>query len=232
MKPTFTKHVKCQKTIIKNQFWYGDKAPSLGPSFTAAKTQRRRDTILAILQRAAKSKKRIGLHKKGKALMKLAKKLKMCRPSHRCGSQGCPLCARAFQRAKVAAQTQLIANLEQEKLGKILVMVTTIPLDRSLRPGELKKLDVNKENRWLKDKLRHHGIKRLIVGAADLSWEKQNGKGYWQLHWHLAMWTKKPKALTQKLKDLFPSVEKYNRPVEVTKTVNRGFLAYMHKAIK
>jgi hypothetical protein len=231
-RPTFHRHAKCHKTVIRNPFWYGDEGPPLGNSFSAAQTKRRQDKVLAILQRAAKSKKRRGLHKKSKALMKLAKKIKRCRPKRRCGSQACPLCARAFQRAKVAAQTQLTADLEQDMLGKTLVMVTAIPLEKALRQGKLKKLNVSKANRWLKDKLGAHGIKRLIVGAADLSWEKQNGKGYWQLHWHLAMWTKKPKALTQKLKDLFPSVEKYDRPVEVTKTVNRDFLAYMHKAIK
>jgi hypothetical protein len=232
IKPRFTKHVKCHKTVIKNPFWYGDEGPPLGNAFSAAETARRRDEVLAIIERAARSKTRKGLNKTAKALMKLAKKIKRCRPNRRCGSQACPLCARAYQRAKVAAQAQLTADLDQDMVGNTLVMVTAIPLDRSVSPGKLKKLNVSKANRWLKDTLRANGIQRLIVGAADLSWEKRNGHGHWQLHWHLAMWTKKPKKLTKKVKALFPSVEKYDRPVEVTTTFDLAFLGYIHKAIK
>ena len=139
-----------------------------------------------------------------------------------------PLRARAFQKAKVAAQEKLIGSLRKPKSGKKLVMVTIVPRGETFTPGELN-VDFRKKNRWLRDVLRRAGFDRVMFGSADISWERG---GYYQLHWHLAMWTSSPKKLTKRLKKLVPDDKRYARPILVSKTTDLDFLGYINKVIK
>jgi hypothetical protein len=81
-----------------------------------------------------------------------------------------------------------------------------------------------------------------MFGSVDISWER----GYYQLHWHIGMWTSNPKRLTKRLKAIFPSTgkkwkrrlaifpsdKKYHRPVVVSNTWSLGFIPYKDKVIK
>jgi hypothetical protein len=137
----------------------------------------------------------------------------------------------------------LFKKLAKIRLAKKLVMATVIPLWMTFRPNQLPQLDVGKRNRWLKDTLAAAGFRRVIFGSADISWEQ----GYYQLHWHVGMWTSNPTKLTKRLKVIFPSTgkkwkrrlvamfssdKKYRRPVVVSNTWSLGFIPYKHKAIK
>jgi hypothetical protein len=140
----------------------------------------------------------------------------------------------------VAAQRTLIEKLAKTRPGQRLVMANVIPLWMTYRPGQLAELDIPKRNRWLKDGLAAAGFRRVMLGSADLSWEQ----GYYQLHWHIGMWTSNPKQLGKRLKTLFPGSgkkrpkqlfpknQKYKRPVLVSKTWSLGFIPYKDKAIK
>ena len=99
------------------------------------------------------------------------------------------------------------------------------------QPGQFAEIDVKKANRWLKDALKPFG-NRTILGSADLGWETRRGKGYIQIHWHLAMWTKRPKKLKMKLAYIFTRTKKHERPVEVRPAEDPGFLPYKNKTIK
>jgi hypothetical protein len=109
--------------------------------------------------------------------------------------------------------------------------VTIIPKRFTFLPDELHKIDVRKANRWFKDIIKAAGS-RTILGSADFGWEKRRGREYLQLHWHLVMWTKSPKKLRMKLRGIFETTQKYQRPVDVCETQDLGFLAYMNKGIK
>jgi hypothetical protein len=224
----FRRHVKVQNTIVKNEFWFGDEAPHLGVSFTTARAQERGQEIVQILVRAAKKERRAGNRDVAMAFRTLAKKLKGCRPAARCGSLACPMCGRAFQKAKVAAQERLIGTLQQTKPGKILVMATLVPRDLEFSPDELSKLNIQKANRWFKDILRKARIRRVMLGSADISWES----GFYQLHWHVARWTTNRENLSNKLKKLFPQKGEHSRPVVVHQSWSLGFLGYVSKAIE
>jgi hypothetical protein len=121
-----------------------------------------------------------------------------------CGSLACPKCGRAFQKAKFAAQRRLIKKLAKARPGKQLVMANVIPLWMIFRPDQLAQLDIGKRNRWLKDALAAGGFRRVMFGSADMSWEQ----GYYQLHWHIGVWTSNPKQLKKRLKAIFPSTRK------------------------
>jgi hypothetical protein len=235
------RHLHAHEAIIANEHWYGD-----GPPFSAAKTAKRQTEIVELLERAAKKCKASGDRKLSRQLDKLANKVDRCRRRDRCGSLACSQCARAFQRAKTAAQEQLIKRFEKtfskssdksadstwKPRKKILVMATLIPLQLRYTPADLPKLDIAKANRWLKDKLTEAGLAGMMFGSADIGWEYRRGKHYYQLHWHLATWTNNPERLQKQLARCFPPKNKYGRPVQISKSFNLDFLPYLNKAIK
>jgi hypothetical protein len=235
------KYDHAHEQVTNNENWYGDEAPSLGKSFTAKKTAERQQEVVQILVRAAKRADKAGSKRLAQTYDALADKLEECGPRHRCRSLACPKCARAFQKAKVAAQRRLVKKLAKARPGKQLVMANVIPLWMTYRPDHLAQLDIGKRNRWLKDALAAAGFRRVMLGSADISWEQ----GYYQLHWHIGMWTSNRKQLKKRLKTIFPSTgtnwkplaifpkdKKYRRPVLVSNTWSLGFIPYKHKAIK
>ncbi len=229
--PIYRTHVRAHEAVVVNEFLYGDGPPTLGKSFTAARTAERHADVVTILQRAANSAETAGDQKLSRLLWDLADKLYNCRPHHRCGSLACPKCARAFQKAKVAAQQTIILDLQKSQAKKHLVFVSIIPKGMTYTPGKFGHIDIIKANRWLKDKLKPVG-KRPILGSVDFGWESRRGGNYLQLHWHLALWTSSPNKFEGKLKLLFPRAKKYERPIDVVATHDHGFLPYLNKLIK
>jgi hypothetical protein len=227
----FRSHVGAHEAVLANENWYGDGPPGLGKRFSASKTKERQTEVLKLALKAAKRAK-AGNQQLEEAYFVLYDRLEACRPKRRCGSMACPLCARAFQRAKTAAQMQLISQLSKSQADKDLVLVTLIPKTMTYGPGQFAQMDIPKANRWLKDVLKQAGIDRVIVGSADLSWETRRGGKYLQLHWHLAMWTLDIDALKLKLKRKFQRVAKYERPVDVKVAADLKFLAYLNKVTK
>jgi hypothetical protein len=104
------KHVHVHEAVIGNEGWYGDGPPLMHPSLSAAKTAKRQVNLVDLLEKAANKSKGTGDRKKARVLKRLAAELDRCRRGDRCGSLACPECARAFQRAKTAAQQQLFSG--------------------------------------------------------------------------------------------------------------------------
>ena len=230
-KPKFRNHKTAHFAVLNNEHWFSDNLPNLGAAFSTKKANKRHKIVVKIVERATKRAAKNDQQALAEALEQLREKLRNCRPHKRCGSLACPQCARAFQKAKVAAQAEIITSLGKTREGEKLVFVTIIPKRFTYTRDEFDKIDVRKANRWFKDAIKAAG-KRTIIGSVDLGWEDRRGKQYLQLHWHLVMWTKNPTHLRQKLKNLFGKTEKYQRPVDVRETEDLGFLAYMNKGIK
>jgi hypothetical protein len=237
LQPTRRSHRKAHKTIITNEYWYTDGLPDLGDAFTAKKAIKRHRQITKLLERAAKRAEKRDNTKLATAYRQLHDKLTGCRPGRRCGSSVCPKCARAFQRAKVAAQHKAITDLCRSRPKKRLVLVTIIPPKMMYLPGQFLQIDPRKANRWLRDKFDSNDIRRPVIGSIDLGWEKRDGDEYLQLHWHLAMWTKNRKVLKARLDEAF-NVErtkedpKCKRLIDVRKATDLKFIPYMNKLIK
>jgi len=224
-------HIRTHEAVVTNEFWYGDGPPSLGKSFTAGKTAERHAAVVRILLKAAKKAATAGNKRLADAYYDLADKLSGCRPRARCGSLACPKCARAFQKAKTAAQQTVILDLQKNRARKRLVFVSIIPKGMTYPPGSFSRIDIIKANRWLKDTLKPVG-KRPILGSVDFGWESRRGGNYLQLHWHLAFWTSNPDNLEEKLKSLFQRAKKYERHIDVEVARDHGFLPYLNKVIK
>jgi hypothetical protein len=193
--------------------------------------QERTTTVLGILVRAAKRADKNGNTDLAHSYYQLSDKIEACRARRRCGSLACPRCARAYQKAKTAAQQTAITEATKARPGRHLVFVTVVPKAMMYSPDEFHRIEVRKANRWLKDALKQVG-NRMMLGSADLGWETRRSGKYIQVHWHLAMWTGNPGNLEQKLKLRFRKTKKYERPVEVRIPDDLGFLPYINKAIK
>ena len=237
--PKLTRHVHAHDAVIGNEYWYGDGPPLMHPSLSARKTAQRKADVVDLLEKASQRSNAKGDRKQARQFRRLAKELDRCRHRNRCGSLACPECARAFQRAKADAQKRVFLTSTSKAAGstsdpgnKVLVMATVIPLHLRYTPATLAQLDIAKRNRWLKDASTKAGLVQMMVGSADISWEHRRNKHYYQLHWHLAMWTKDPKKLQKRLLHFFPPKNKHDRPVEVTKSRSPNFFPYVNKAIK
>lgn len=226
--PVFHTHVKAHREVLATESWFEDGKPYIGKQFTADKARKRKADIINLLYRSAKRERRDGNPEVALWLELLADKIHYCCAARRCGSLACPECLRAFQKAKVAAQRTAIKQLKIRRKRKLLVMVTIIPLMVTYKPEDLPFLKVQKLNRWLKDALTKAGFKRVMLGSIDLSWED----GFYQPHWHIAMWTADRKRLKRRLKRIFPGLQRGDRPVLASKTYSLGFLPYKDKAIK
>src|SRR5258705_1506398 len=106
--PRLQTHVRPHGQVVSSEHWYGDAPPALGRGFTAAETTERHALVTEILLRAGKRADKNGAADLAKAYYELLDKLAACRPRRRCGSLACPRCARAFQKAKIAAQKTAI----------------------------------------------------------------------------------------------------------------------------
>lgn len=226
--PFFKTHQRCHEEILANEVWFGDGEPQIGKQFTAEKAKERKDEVINLLFRAARRERRAGDAGVADRLESLADKIFYCHPGRRCGSLACTECSRAFQKAKTAAQKTTIRQLKVARNNKLMVMANIIPLWITYTSEELAHLDVRKLNRWLKDALTRTGFKRVMLGSIDFSWEG----GFYQPHWHIAMWTANRTILTRRLKVLFPGQERGDRPVVISKTYSLKFLPYKNKAIK
>src|ERR1700722_2229028 len=145
--PKLRSHRKSHRIIIDNERWFKNGPPFLGKSFTANKAIKRHRQISQILKRAAKRKANEGNDKLADDYIRLYRILQSCRPRRRCGSSFCPKCARAFQRAKFAAEANVIEDLAQYRTGRHLVLVTIIPKKLAYLPGQFQQIDPLKANR-------------------------------------------------------------------------------------
>jgi len=228
IRPKFRTFIHEHQEVINNERWYNDGPPLLGKAFSKKKTIQRHHKVLEIIRRAAKRETKAGNVNCASALRQLIDKLTRCKPGLRCGSLACPQCARAFQRAKVAGQKVCIKKITKNRAEKALVMANVIPLWMTYTNDQLNKLDIEEANRWLESKLAQKKFNRVMLRSTDISLED----GYYQLHWHIAMWTSNPARLTKRLKQIFSSEEKYDRPVLLTKSYDLNFLPYRDKGIK
>lgn len=226
--PCFTTHRACHEAVLGNECWFSNGRPLLGRRFTMEKATKRKIEVIDLLFKSGRRERRNGDAGIASQLETLADKLFYCHAGRRCGSLACTECHRAFQKAKVAGQSTAIKQLAVKRREKLLVMANVIPLKIAYTPKELSTMNVRNLNRRLKDALAKASFDRVMLGSIDFSWED----GFYQPHWHIAMFTSDPKKLRERLKLMFPGQSRGDRPVVVSQTYDLNFLPYKDKAIK
>lgn len=199
-------------SVCDRERWYGGDPPLLLETFNAWATNFRRRQTIEILQRDARQLFRRGDDLLGRQFEALAEKFSNCKEQRRCGSQGCLKCLRAYQKAKAGASKLCLTEIAKQKgSGKKLVMATCVPIWMQCEPVQLSKLNLADCNKWHLRRLKGEGFSRPMLGSIDISWEK----GFYQPHWHFATWTSNRIRLKERLKQIFPGDERYDRPVQV-----------------
>jgi hypothetical protein len=94
-----------------------------------------RDATRSHAPQAAKRAEKNGTGDLAETYYQLHDKLDACRRRSRCGSLACPRCARAIQKAKIAAQEAAITQASKAKSGRHLVFVTVVPKAMMYSPG-------------------------------------------------------------------------------------------------
>jgi hypothetical protein len=132
----------------------------------------------------------------------------------------------SLPRAATVAQTEIIQQLSGLIPGKGLVFVTIIPVDYCFPCGTLDEFEIHEFNSVLIGRLQEAKVLRPLIGGVDFSLERTAaGLKYWQPHWHFGTWTNNRPLLLERLKDVFPKSEKYERPVGCNRTPRSGFLS-------
>ncbi len=219
---------RAHTAVLNNPYWYSDRPGLLPETFNTENTRQRAEILIDILRRAAK--RRFERHL-SEQYLSLADKLTSCR-LHHCGSSACLKCLRAFQQAKSVAHRRAISQIAKSYPKALWCLVTIIPGEMNFPAGALQKFGWAKFNRHLKEALVWGGITRPFLGSIDFSLETSPIGKYWQPHWHFTLHTSDRKLLRQLLKELFPAIEKYDYPVDVTEALDLNFLPYIHKVIK
>ena len=104
----FKNHVKAHTTIIRNEIWYGDGPPDLGPQFTAKQTAERCQKLIKLLLGAAKKSKKIGDKELARTYGDLAKRPAVPEPGAARWPAPCapePFRKQRWRRKKLSFQT-------------------------------------------------------------------------------------------------------------------------------
>lgn len=217
-------HEKAHHEVLNNPYWFSDKPQLLSETFSAEKTKTRSRKVLDILRRAEESQTWLS-----DELSALVDKLAEC-DSRRCGSSACFNCLRAFQQAKTAAHQTVISEIAKMYPKTLVYLVTIIPLEQNYLHNTFHEFDAE-AFKGLLDKVFNSGC-APFAGSVDFSLEASARWKYIQPHFHLIIHTSEPELLREYLKWYFPSLSKYEYPVDVTDVVDFQVVPYVHKVLK
>ncbi len=144
----------------------------------------------------------------------LAEKLESCDERARCLSPACPHCAAAARRFFAKTLSRSLPNLAG---GKPIVMVSIVPADGIVMPGQLSaELAKRLVRRW-RDRLARAGID-WFVGALDFSFNESSDdefQAHWSIHFYGVTSCDDVKDLKRCLLKSFPRSDIVLRPVKV-----------------
>jgi hypothetical protein len=216
---------KAHHAVLNNPYWFSDKPELLDQTFSANNTKTRSRVIIDILRRAANCKTAFA-----NQYSALADKLSDCGGNIRCGSAACLNCLRAFQQAKTAGHSALIAQVAQMQPKKPVYLVTIIPREHTYRRNAFHEFDTEAFKALLRAPLNSFFIP--FVGSIDFSVEFRKKAKYIQPHFHLIMHVSDCDELRERLKWHFPPLGKYEHPVDLKEMGNLKVVSYIHKAMK
>jgi hypothetical protein len=153
---------------------------------------------------------------KGQRAKALTDQLDGCRPKHRCLSPTCPECGAAANAASLKAIRSFLDNHHHHH-GEQIVVVSVVPADGEIAPGELNAAQHARNIRRWKQALGRAGA-TWFIGATDWSYNthvEHRYKSRWIEHFHGFTATHDVKDLKRKLRKQFPATDAIPRPVHV-----------------
>jgi hypothetical protein len=207
--------------ILSDERWYGDGDPSWPMAFTAEQA----------IERRLFYAKRLRRFKLTPQALKLAARLKDCRPGERCKSGACPECGRAFQRWLVHSTTALIAASNSP--GD-LVSVSIVPPKARVPSCGITTLSLTDSITAVTQALQDFSDIEWMVGGIDVSLNDDTQKGLqeeWQLQLYGIAMVKNRDALASRLRSKFERTKEVFRPVQIkTCDGSARVISYAYKA--
>jgi hypothetical protein len=206
--------------ILGDESWHGDSEPSW-PGAPAAQDAKARRLFCA---------KRLRRFKLSPEALKLAARLKACRPGDRCQSGACPECGRAFQRWFVHSTTALISASNNS--GDLVSVSIVFPKARVPSCG-ITTLSMADSIAAVTQALEGPSDIEWMIGGIDVSLNDDTQKGLqeeWQLQLYgIAMVTNRD-ALGSHLRSKFEQTKDVSRPVQIKPCDgSAGVISYAYK---
>jgi hypothetical protein len=157
-------------------------------------------------------------------LRALAKRLESCSCDRPCLSGACPGCGRLFQRWFVRKSKKFIRQ-HLATQNHALVVISLVPSDLLVQPGQLRELNIRNFVRTAKSKLKTAGVD-VALGGIDFSFNEHIDRKYfpfWCPHIYLITSTPNRKEIADALRELFPSSKPVPRPVKIVKFKNNAY---------
>jgi hypothetical protein len=191
--------------ILSDEKWYGDGDPSWPGARTAEQAAERRLFCA----------KRLRRFKLTPQALKLAARLKACRPGKRCKSGACPECGRAFQRFFVHSTTALISASSNS--GDLVSVSIVFPKARVPSP-DVTELSMAESMAAVTEALQESTDIEWMIGGIDVSLNDDTQKGLqeeWQLQLYAIAMVKNRDALRSHLRSKFQRTDDVFRPVQI-----------------
>jgi hypothetical protein len=207
--------------ILADERWYGDGEPSWTGAPASEEAQNRRLFCA----------KRLRRFKITPQALKLAARLKACRPGKRCKSGACPECGRAFQRWFVHSTTALISASDS---SSDLVSVSIVPPKARAPSFDITALSIADSISAVTQALEGSSDIEWMVGGIDVSLNDDTQKGLeedWQLQLYAIAMVKNRDALASRLRSKFERTKEVFRPVQIKASDGSArVISYAYKA--
>jgi hypothetical protein len=191
--------------VLADESWYGDGDPSWPGAPTAEQAEDKR----------LKSAKRLRRFKLRPQALKLAARLKACRPGKRCNSGACPECGRAFQRWFVHSTSALISA--SRTTGELASVSVVFPKAR-VPSCDITTLSTADSIAAVTQALEGYSDIDWMIGGIDISLNDDTQKGLqeeWQLQLYGIAMVKNRDALGSHLRSKFERTKEVLRPVQI-----------------
>jgi hypothetical protein len=191
--------------ILADERWYGDGDPHWPGAPTPKDAEKRRLFCARRLRR----------FKLTPEALKLAARLKACRPGKRCKSGACPECGRAFQRWFVHSTTALISASDNS--GDLVSVSIVFPKAR-VPTFDITTLSTSESTVAVTQALQDSTEIDWMIGGIDVSLNDDTQKGLqeeWQLQLYAIAMVKNRDALGSHLRSKFERTKEVFRPVQI-----------------
>ena len=194
-----------ENDVFADEKWYGNGEPSWPGAPTAEEAQDRRLFCA----------KRLRRFKLTSEALKLAARLKACRPGKRCQSGACPECGRAFQRGFVHSTTCLMAATKNE--GELVSISIVFPEAR-VPSSDITELSVTESMVAVTEALQNSSDIEWMIGGIDVSLNDDTQRGLqeeWQLQLYGIAMVKNRVGLGSLLRSKFERTKEVLRPIQI-----------------
>ena len=159
---------------------------------------------------------------------RVARKLRQCRRSQRCGTEACRVCMREFRISWLGEAIKIIVQRPHWTRCSVITKGLLVPYN------QLGNFDLDATVKRIRKRLERSAIRnRLVLGALDISLNVENNMiAGWQWHLYLLIEGEKDPALQRAVKHAFPPEPTALVPYDLAEVADPlEVITYAYKAL-